>query len=288
MDIWIGLLAVAVALLGSFRQAYVKKLTEGHDVLALTYLIMAYATILIVPFFAYSLHNMEGFPAIGAIAFGLLSGIFGIGKTLSAIKALEQTDLSIADPFLKLSPLIVFIGELMVLKLALSSYILLGVLMTVLGSFVVAANSGSLIGILKNPKNKGVKFAILATLFTSASTLSIKFASLSIDPYFLTGLWYISGLLSIAVYLMFKGDIPSVSDHWDRRYPFVGFYSAGLGIMTIYLFSVAPATIISALTQVSVLPSVIIGGKFFSEEDVFRKLIGALLITLGTGILILL
>ncbi len=288
MELLIGLLAVSVALFNSFRQAYVKKLTEDQDVVSLTFLIMLYATLIISPFFLYSLHNMESFPSFGALAFGLLSGAFGIGKTLSSIKALEKADLSIADPFLKLSPLIVFVGELLVLQINLSLYIISGVLMAVLGSFIVSIKSGSFLEPMKSLENKGVRYAIYATLFAAGSTLSIKFASLSIDPYLLTGLWYISGLSSIGVYLYASDKLPESGEYWDLRYPFVGVYSGALGITVIYLYSVASATVISAIMQFSVLPSVLIGGRLFAEENILRKLVGGILIVIGTAILILL
>ncbi|MFB6241493.1 MAG: EamA family transporter [Candidatus Nanosalina sp.] len=279
-------LVVFLALVSSFfsasMSALMKNESEKFSALKTSFMVIFYALLFLAPYVALRIYwsglTFDSF----SLAAALLAGFFGTGKVWAGVRAFQEIDFSVAQPMKKLAPLFVVVGELLFIGLNPSIILLLGIFLSVAGSYVLMIDSSDLLSPFRNLGDLGVQLAVLSAVFSALGALSIRFASGGIPEYVVTHLWYLANLAGLAVMLWYLESLPSRKLFFSRNFVAAGALSSVTGVLSVFLYAVASSVaLVTAVFQSSVLFSVLIGGGIFEEENTALRLAGAIIIVAG-------
>lgn len=88
-------------------------------------------------------------------------------------------------------------------------------------------------------------------------------------------------LVGFTLLLRYWGEPIPTRELVDKEYVAVGITGIGRSLFVWGAYALASATLVSSVTQLTILLDVLIGGYLFSEENVFQKSIGAAMILAG-------
>ena len=275
------LLSLFTALTGSAMSALIKTVSDRNSAVFSSYIVMLYAILFLTPLIAY-LGLSQGIKwNITSLAVAAVAGLSGIGKTLAGIRAYQLIDFSVAQPLGKIAPIFVIVGEVVLLSLDPSLALITGIILTVVGAYITMAEPNNLLAPIKNIHQRGVQLAVFAAFMSAIGALAIKFASAEISDFLITYVWYVSGLAGFALILYFRDNLPNLKRHVSKRFVLTGFLSALSGYLTVYLYSIASVSLVSAVLQSSVIFSVVIGGGIFKEKNTAIRILGSAIIIAG-------
>ena len=173
-------------------------------------------------------------------------------------------------------------GELIFIGLEISLLLLLGVFLSVAGSYVLMIDSNNPLSPFRNLGSLGVQLAVLSSAFSALGALSIRFASGTIPEYAVTYMWYLANLVGLALMLRHRESLPSRELFANRNFVSAGALSSVAGVLSVFLYAAASSVaLVTAVFQSSVLFSVLIGGSIFKEKETGLRLIGAIIIVAG-------
>lgn len=276
------LLALGASFGGSVRETLQKHLTEDFTSLQMAFMgqVLGLLPLTVLAPFVLRGSSFTVNPWIVA-ALGISSG-----STLIAVylffEALQGEDLSVVSPLRQVNPVIVAILEPLALGTLLEPMTGLGALASTAGAYVLVASNG-LKAPLENLRNREAQLVLLVALIYAGASVARRFGTTATDPFaFLYTTWVLttSGF-TVWIYRrnelpgrksFLRGDVLSMS--------LVTVLSVSIGFFALSLISATRYTVIK---QLSGIFSVLIGGKVFSEQDLGRKMIGAVLILVGVA-----
>lgn len=221
----------------------------------------------------------------------LLLGVFDIFGNIFLVKSLKTIDLSIFGPLNSYKPIFAIIFSAILLDEIPTFLGCFGVFVIIGGSYFLNYKGGNEYNtVIKFITNKGIVFRFLAIALTSIAAVFSKKAILLSSPiitlifWSLIG-WPISILLVLKAKSYWKRDVGHIMDHKQLfGLLFLSFFI--LQLFTLLTFERIFVGYSLALFQLSSLISVFFGFHFFKERNIKYRLIGSLIMVLGTALIV--
>ncbi len=280
------LLTMAVAtriIVNALAYVFQKKLTlHAHPMFVnlANYGALALVSLVLVPW--HRLHELSTWFWI----YSLVGGMAGALGNAFIIKALETGELSVLGPINAYKSIVGLVFAYFIMHEVPTAAAFAGMLLIIAGSYVLLSGGSGQFQwrMLLQP---AIIYRLLALVLTGfQAVMDKKIIQLS-DLRIAFCSWSISGFLF--AFLLFKGLRLSWRAQWTnlRRQDLnmYGLMIVCIGTMTIttnYCFAHMPVAEALALFQLSILLTVFFGYSFFKEEHLWTKLLGALIMVMGS------
>jgi drug/metabolite transporter (DMT)-like permease len=284
-------IGVLVALLSAFtsslRESIRKHVSSDFTSVEIGFMTQVYGSVLLAPFAGFYL--LKTSPAFTpALVFSIILSAAGVlSSTYIYVEAMRISDLSVTEPLRQMTPLMVAFVEPLVLKTGFSWIIVLAGLLGAAGSYILVSENG-LMKPFKNIRNRGALMAVAVAAIFAVLAIVKRFGSTNIEPLLFTYFTYVLGLVGFWIWKRRNGD--SIKrESWFRKDVFaMGTVTAVGAVITIYAFSLISASEATIIKQMSGIFGILIGGRFFQEEDIYRKMLGAAILILGVVLVVFL
>lgn len=210
------------------------------------------------------------------------------GNTL-IIAALRLTDLSILGPINAYKSIVSLLLGIFILGEIPTVMGVAGMLLILAGSYFFidqASGQKDKRTSMQLFKDRGVQFRLAALLFSATEAIFLKKALLLSSPLTTFVFWCILGAgiaLIPGLFLLnagIKNDIGTFKQR-TSTYLMLAVTTGLMQLSTLYAFGVLQVGYSLALFQTSALLSVVFGYKFFREQNVVRRLVGASIMVVG-------
>lgn len=284
------ILAVAVRILSNpFSNVIQKNLTLSRQhpffINFLSYLILA----------LFSLILLTRNPIVGLDhyfwIYSILGGIAGALGNAFIIKALESGDLSVLGPINAYKSIVGIVFAFFLIGELPNAWGFAGIFLIIAGSYFVLGTGEQKFGwsVFKQP---AIRYRLMALVLTGIQAVFDKniIQHSNLELAFVS--WCVFGaLFSFIVCLVFNvrpsSYISSINLSIAARYILLCISIALMTASTNYVFKHMPVGEALALFQVSIIISVFLGYKVFSEGGIARKLVGAAIMVAGSFLILL-
>jgi drug/metabolite transporter (DMT)-like permease len=281
------LIALLSAFTSSLRESIRKHVSRDFSSVEIGFITQVYGVVLLAPFAAYYLLQSNIAPTPELIFAVLVSAAGVLSSTYIYVEAMRISDLSVTEPLRQMTPLIVALLEPIILGTDFSYKILLAAFMGALGSYILVSDSGFKEP-LENMRNKGALMALSVAGIFAVLAIAKRFGSTNIEPLLFTYFTYILGLIGFWIWKKRNNKEINREEFLRKDVFSMGAVTAGGAVITIYAFSLISASETVVIKQSSGIFGILIGRRFFSEEGIIRKLIGAAIIIAGVVLVALL
>lgn len=224
--------------------------------------------------------------------YGVIAGIFGAVGNGFLVKALQGGDLSILGPINSYKSVVGILIGIVFLHELPSIWGIIGIALIIYGSYFVLDTmkerfSWSLL------KNKEIQYRIWAMILTAIEAVFIKKVILysSTIVSFIFWCWF-GAFFSFVLLFFFKvrliKEIKQVKLHHLLTYGFLVLSIGTMQYTTNYVFSHMNVGYALALFQLSTIISIFLGYRIFKEQNIKKKLLGAVIMIAGSVVIILL
>ena len=271
-----------------------KELMDHDSSHAYTTLYTVTALIFYTPIFLHFL-STGGFAttnsALGALGFSIVGNIAAFVSYNTAIK---EGELSRIIPFTRLTPIFTGLFAAFILGEVITPMLGIGILLATAGSIIVMKEDhvNYILSIEDRLKNRAIQLAIASSAIYGLSSVADRFATQIIPPEAYTFFLFLGMSTGFTVYTE-RSEEHSIKELFnDFRndkllYSFTGLLAAVATFSIFFAFSRAPASKVVPVIQLQVLVSVIAGAVFFDEKNIFRKLVGSLILIGGVALVAL-
>jgi drug/metabolite transporter (DMT)-like permease len=223
--------------------------------------------------------------------YSLLAGIAGAVGNGFLVKAMQKGDLSVLGPVNSYKSVVSIIVAVFLLREIPNFLGITGVVLIIYGSYFVLDTTKERFSwaLLKKPE---IQFRIWAMILTAIEAVFIKKIILasSATLAFISWCWFGAAfsLLLIFVYRIdFKNEIRKIGISHVNKYVFLIVCVGTMQLSTNYVFDNMQVGYALSLFQLSAIISVILGQRYFNEQDIGKKLIGSAIMITGSVIIIL-
>ena len=224
--------------------------------------------------------------------YSVLAGIAGAAGNGFLVKALQSGELSVLGPVNSYKAVVgIVIGAFLLGEIP-NSWGIAGMALIIWGSYFVLDTTEDRFSLVLF-KRKAIQYRIWAMVLTGIEAVFIKRIILasSVPVAFIS--WCVAGAFFSLLFLMLnKLNIVSESKKISSRSITELFYLvACVGVMqaaTNYTFHYMPVGYALSLFQLSTIVSVWLGYRIFKEKDIRKKMIGSVIMIVGSVIIILL
>lgn len=224
--------------------------------------------------------------------YGVIAGIFGAVGNGFLVKALQGGDLSILGPINSYKSVVGILIGIVFLHEIPSIWGIIGIALIIYGSYFVLDTmkerfSWSLL------KNKEIQYRIWAMILTAIEAVFMKKVILysSTIVSFIFWCWF-GAFFSFVLLFFFKvrliKEIKQVKLHHLLTYGFLVLSIGTMQYTTNYVFSHMNVGYALALFQLSTIISIFLGYRIFKEQNIKKKLLGAVIMIAGSVVIILL
>lgn len=224
--------------------------------------------------------------------YGVIAGIFGAVGNGFLVKALQGGDLSILGPINSYKSVVGILIGIVFLHEIPSIWGIIGIALIIYGSYFVLDTmkerfSWSLL------KNKEIQYRIWAMILTAIEAVFIKKVILysSTIVSFIFWCWF-GAFFSFVLLFFFKvrliKEIKQVKLHHLLTHGFLVLSIGTMQYTTNYVFSHMNVGYALALFQLSTIISIFLGYRIFKEQNIKKKLLGAVIMIAGSVVIILL
>ena len=221
------------------------------------------------------------------------SGLAEAVYFFSLAKAYESGDLSVVYPVARSSPVFVAVFASIFFLEPLSSWGIAGILIVLLGVYVIYLPELSISKALqpfRNPAGKATLFALMAAFGTTAYTLLDRVGVTHVDPL-LYSFWLEVSVTIFLVPIQLVRGIDTIAREWKtgwKRISISGFLMRGGYILILIAMNLAPVAYILAIRQFSVVIGALLGVFFLKEGYGRQRVVGALIVFIGVYFLVVL
>lgn len=274
----------------SLGNVFQKKLTAKgqHPLLVnfLTYLILSLVCLL----FAFSV-NWASLPNAFWL-YAVLGGIAGALGNGFLIKAVQKGDLSVLGPINAYKSVVGMLVGVFLLGEIPNLWGLLGVALIVYGSYFVLGTTeeGFSWALLRR---REIQYRVWALVLTAIEAVFVKKVILASSALvaFIGWCWFgaLFSFLFLFVYgLRLNTEFNKISKATLPAYFLLVLCIGTMQATTNYAFAHMPVGYALSLFQLSTIASVLLGHRLFGEKEVWKKLIGAFIMLIGSVMIILL
>lgn len=280
------LVALFSAVTSSLREALRKHVSSDFSSVEIGYITQVYGSVLLLPF-ALWFYFQEGVVWSWWLLVAIVvSGGVVVGSTYIYIEAMRLEDFSLTEPLRQTTPIFVAVMEPLILGTVFGWTIAAGALLGSVGAYLIVSKDG-LAKPLRNIANKGALMSVLVAFIFAVWAIVSRFGATNMHPVLFTYGTYLAGLVMFGAWKWKEGFSVSAETYFRKDIFGVGSVTALGAVVGIYAYSLLSASEVTIIQQTSGIFSVLIGGKVFQEDSIFRKLLGALIIVLAVFLVIL-
>jgi len=286
----------AIALLSAFLSAFAaitqKKVLIKLEALEFSFLLSLVNLIFSIPlFFFIDYGTINSFN----LTILLIKSVIGVGAFFCVMLALKNLEISNALPLLALTPGFIAVFAFILLGESLKSIEVAGLILLMSGIFILESGNGKkfLLPLTIFIKSKYHRFVILALLLFTASSILDKLLliKLNLSPISLTAFQHIYfAIMFSIIYFFFRKKTKPLPQMVNKNnlgwIALISVLTIGYRYTQVVAIGLASVALVLAVKRTSVFWATIIGGKLFSDKDLLKRSIAAILILIG-AILIL-
>lgn len=277
MQILYNFLAIIIRILtNSMSNVFQKKLSlEGENPV-----IVNFINYLILSIFSIPLIFFTNIPItdINFIIYAILGGLTGAICNCFMVLALKGGELSVLGPINSYKAIIGLIFGMIILHEYPNIFGLIGIGLIILGSYFI----------LESPKaflKKDIQYRIYALIFSAIEAVFIKKVIIlsSIITSFITSS-FLGAIFSFIIMYIFSEKKCKISS--KKHFIMYILTAICFGLMTFttaYVFRYMNVGYALSLFQLSIIINVILGYKLFNEKNLVKKLLGSLIILIGSA-----
>lgn len=224
--------------------------------------------------------------------YSILAGIFGALGNGFLVKAMEKGDLSVLGPINSYKSIVGVITGIFLLREIPNVWGLAGMVLIIYGSYFVLDTTEDKFSwkLFRRPE---IQFRIWALILTAIEAVFVKNIIIYSSVTIACLSWCVFGsFFSYWLMLYYKVDWVGQLQKASLKAFMKMLYLVGcvgtMLISTIYTFEHMPVGYALALFQLSTIISVLLGHRLFNEKDIAKKMIGSLIMILGSVLIILL
>lgn len=281
MQILLNIIAILFRIFSnSFSNVFQKKLTKSGEaatcINCINYILMSLISIPLLLLVNFSLITPEFW------LYAIAGGITGAIGNCFMVLALKQGELSVLGPINSYKAIVGMIFSIFLLHEYPNIYGLLGIGLIIIGSYFILESPKALL-------RKDIQYRIYALIFTAIEAVFIKKVIIlsSIASSFIIS----SFLGAIFSYLIMR-ILENEKLHIPTKKNSIMYISTTLcfAIMTFttaYVFKYMNVGYALSLFQLSIILNVILGYKLFNEKNLIKKLLGSLIILIGSAAILI-
>lgn len=281
MQILLNIIAILFRIFSnSFSNVFQKKLTKSGEaatcINCINYILMNLISIPLLLLVNFSLITPEFW------LYAIAGGITGAIGNCFMVLALKQGELSVLGPINSYKAIVGMIFGIFLLHEYPNIYGLLGIGLIIIGSYFILESPKALL-------RKDIQYRIYALIFTAIEAVFIKKVIIlsSIASSFIIS----SFLGAIFSYLIMR-ILENEKLHIPTKKNSIMYISTTLcfAIMTFttaYVFKYMNVGYALSLFQLSIILNVILGYKLFNEKKLIKKLLGSLIILIGSAAILI-
>lgn len=281
MQILLNIIAILFRIFSnSFSNVFQKKLTKNGEaatcINCINYILMSLISIPLLLLVNFSLITPEFW------LYAIAGGITGAIGNCFMVLALKQGELSVLGPINSYKAIVGMIFGIFLLHEYPNIYGLLGIGLIIIGSYFILESPKALL-------RKDIQYRIYALIFTAIEAVFIKKVIIlsSIASSFIIS----SFLGAIFSYLIMR-ILENEKLHIPTKKNSIMYISTTLcfAIMTFttaYVFKYMNVGYALSLFQLSIILNVILGYKLFNEKKLIKKLLGSLIILIGSAAILI-
>ncbi|MEP6949494.1 MAG: EamA family transporter [Ginsengibacter sp.] len=223
--------------------------------------------------------------------YSVAGGITGALGNGFLVKALQKGDLSVLGPVNSYKSVVGIIAGIFLLGEIPNVWGVLGIVLIIYGSYFVLDTTKDRFSwaLLKRPE---IQYRIWAMVLTAIEAIFIKKIILasSATVAFISWCWFgtlFSFLFLLLYRLNLKDEIRKVTSKDISKYVYLLICIGTMQFTTIYAFEHMPVGYALSLFQLSVIVSVLLGHRVFKEQDIRKKLLGSVIMVIGSIVIIL-
>ena len=224
--------------------------------------------------------------------YALLGGIVGATGNAFLVKALEKGELSVMGPINAYKSVIGMLVAVILLGEVPNLWGILGVGVIIYGSYFVLDSKDERFSwaLLKNP---AIQFRIWAMILTAIEAVFVKKVILASSTAYAFICWSVFGFFFSFLLLQFysisiKHECKKIASADFSKYLLLVLCVGTMQFTTNYTFDHIPIDYALSLFQLSSIVSVLLGYRVFQEKEIRKKLLGSLIMIIGSVIIILL
>ena len=281
MQILLNIIAILFRIFSnSFSNVFQKKLTKSGEaatcINCINYILMSLISIPLLLLVNFSLITPEFW------LYAIAGGITGAIGNCFMVLALKQGELSVLGPINSYKAIVGMIFGIFLLHEYPNIYGVLGIGLIIIGSYFILESPKALL-------RKDIQYRIYALIFTAIEAVFIKKVIIlsSIASSFIIS----SFLGAIFSYLIMR-ILENEKLHIPTKKNSIMYISTPLcfAIMTFttaYVFKYMNVGYALSLFQLSIILNVILGYKLFNEKKLIKKLLGSLIILIGSAAILI-
>lgn len=281
MQILLNIIAILFRIFSnSFSNVFQKKLTKNGEaatcINCINYILMSLISIPLLLLVNFSLITPEFW------LYAIAGGITGAIGNCFMVLALKQGELSVLGPINSYKAIVGMVFGIFLLHEYPNIYGVLGIGLIIIGSYFILESPKALL-------RKDIQYRIYALIFTAIEAVFIKKVIIlsSIASSFIIS----SFLGAIFSYLIMR-ILENEKLHIPTKKNSIMYISTTLcfAIMTFttaYVFKYMNVGYALSLFQLSIILNVILGYKLFNEKKLIKKLLGSLIILIGSAAILI-
>lgn len=287
-------LALFFALWTSLLVTIIKRLTKTMNPIFILFV----SGINILPFIYLLIIYLGGIPAVTPKFYLLLlvASILDAVAGIASYIAISTTPISLISPISSFNPVFTTIIAALTLHEVLNPAKLFGILIVVLGSYLLNASDikgGLLLPFKKLFTNRGVQLFLFTNFLWAVTPIFQKQAIFETHPQMPLYAPFIENILIVPfmsfIILIKVRDKKKQMINFKKNWKWFAIL-APLGALATWAaftaFSLAPLGLVTSIFKLSVLFTIGFGFLFFKEERIWERLLGAAVMILGTILLI--
>ena len=281
----------AIALLSAFLSAFAaitqKKVLFNIGALEFSFLLSLVNLIFSIPFFFFIDYGTINSYNLTIL---FIKSVIGVGAFFCVMLSLKNLEISNALPLLALTPGFIAVFAFIFLGESLKLQEVIGLAVLIVGTYLLENQKVKEIFYPFSVfiKSKYHRFVILALLLFTASSILDKLllVKLKLSPVSLTAFQHIYfAILFSIIYFIFKKRNEPVTKYISKTnfswIALISILTIGYRFTQVAAIGMASVALVLAVKRTSVFWATIIGGKIFSDKDLLKRSIAAILILAG-------
>ena len=282
MQVWLNAIAVIFRIFSnSFSNVFQKKLAISGEkpvnVNCINYILMSILSVPLFLFVDFSKLTSEFF------LFAIAGGITGAIANCFMVYALQNGELSVLGPINSYKAIVGMFFGMIFLHEFPNIYGFLGIVLIILGSYFILESPKALL-------RKDIQYRIYALIFSAIEAVFIKKVIIlsSIMTSFIVSSILGAVFSFLIVKCISKENIKIVNSQNWLKYILTALCFALMTFSTAYVFKYMNVGYALSLFQLSIVVNVLLGYKLFSEKKLLKKLLGSLIILVGSVAILIL
>jgi drug/metabolite transporter (DMT)-like permease len=224
--------------------------------------------------------------------YSILGGIAGALGNGFLVKALQRGDLSVLGPINSYKSVVGIIVGMILLKEVPNLWGMLGIALIIYGSYFVLDTTEERFSLALLKKSE-IQFRLWAMILTAIEAVFVKKVILASSTTIAFVSWCCFGALFSFVLLFIYGldikkEVRKISYSHIGKYVSLIVCIGTMQFTTNYAFGHMAVGYALSLFQLSTIVSVLLGHRIFKEQNIRKKLIGAVIMIVGSIVIILL